>query len=76
MKTTMKRCPNCGNDTFYVTAHVTQGWIVDEKGNFLECIDECEEVTHRPDDEDIWKCSRCWYTDEGAAFNVKEEESI
>ena len=72
----MKRCPKCGNDTFYVTAHVTQGWIVDDGGEYLETTEECEEVTHKPDDLDIWECVNCGYEDRGEAFNVKEEGSV
>lgn len=33
--------PNCGNNHFYVTAHVTQDWIVDEDEGFVECANEC-----------------------------------
>lgn len=72
----MERCPKCGNDTFYVTAHVTQGWIVDDGGEYLETTEECEEVTHKPDDLDIWECVNCGYEDRGEAFNVKEEGSV
>ena len=36
----MKRCPKCGASTFYVTAHVTQDWKVDEHGDFIECVDD------------------------------------
>ena len=57
----MKKCPKCGNTKFIVTAHVTQDWLVDGDGNYLETLSECEEVTHRPDDEDVWICSKCGY---------------
>lgn len=66
----MKKCPKCGNNHFFVSAHVVQDWKVDENGNFLETINECSEVTHTPDDEDIWTCSNCNYSDEGKLFNV------
>lgn len=29
-------CPKCGNTTFIATAHVTQTWLVDEDGDFIE----------------------------------------
>lgn len=64
----MKICPKCGNKKFNVTAHVTQGWLVDERGEFLECTEECDMVTHSPDDSDIWTCSRCGYYAVGSEF--------
>jgi ribosomal protein L37AE/L43A len=67
-----KMCPKCGNTTFAVTAHVTQDWIVDEDGDFIECINDCTEVTHKPDDIDIWQCNECGYNAPGYEFNVKE----
>lgn len=70
----MKRCPKCGYTEFYVTAHVTQDWRVDQYGNFLDHINSCTEVTHSPDDFDIWSCAKCGYDDDGKAFNVKEEK--
>ena len=45
-------CPKCGNTTFITTAHVTQTWLVDEDGDF-------DEVTHAPDAEDLFTCSKC-----------------
>ena len=70
----MKRCPKCGAETFYVTAHVTQDWKVNKFGDFVEIVDDCIEVTHFSDDVDIWSCANCLYEDRGSAFNVKEEE--
>lgn len=67
----MKRCPKCHNKTFLVTAHVTQSWEVDEKENFLKCICECVEVTHTPDDDDLWTCSLCGYNAVGKEFSIK-----
>lgn len=53
-------CPkNKKHKKFLVTAHVTQGWEVDENGNFLKCKQQCEEVTHEPDSNDIWVCAKC-----------------
>ncbi len=67
----MKQCPKCGSRSFWVTAHVTQDWIVDENGSFIRSVDECVEVTHFPDDYDIWNCSSCEYSACGKEFNVK-----
>ena len=69
----MKRCPMCGGNEFLVTAHVVQGWVVDENGQFVEVLDDCEMVTHRPDDDDLWMCRKCAYEELGKRFNVKEE---
>lgn len=69
-KTQIKVCPQCGSKSFYVTAHVTQDWKVDMYGNFLECIEECAEVTHLPSDEDIWQCANCGIDGSGMDFNI------
>lgn len=42
-------CPKCGNTTFIATAHVTQTWLVDEDGDFIEAKSDCDEVTHAHD---------------------------
>lgn len=56
----MWKCPkNPTHRKFGATAHVTQDWIIDEDGYFLECVQECVEVTHAPDKEDIVICSVC-----------------
>lgn len=60
-----KVCPVCGGTEFLVTAHVTQGWKVDGNGNFIECTNECDEVTHTPDDEDMWQCAKCGHCASG-----------
>ena len=68
-------CPKCGNTTFITTAHltpptietvgfpglhfVTQTWLVDEDGDFIEAKSDCDEVTHAPDAEDLFTCSKC-----------------
>lgn len=70
----MKRCPKCGCTEFLVTAHVCQDWKVDENGEFLEIINECSQVTHHPDDNDIWQCFQCDYSGAGDEFNVPEEK--
>lgn len=68
----MKKCPNCGGTNFEVTAHVTQDWLVGSNGDFIMEINSCTEVTHTPDDDDIWVCAMCGYDAAGSEFNVKE----
>ena len=67
----MKRCPKCGCEKFYVTAHVIQDWIVDCNGDYVETVEDCVEVTHFPKDDDIWTCKECGYQAAGDKFNVK-----
>lgn len=52
-------CPKCGSTTFHATAHVTQTWLVDEDGEFIKAETNCDEVTHSPDTEDLFECSKC-----------------
>lgn len=52
-------CPKCGSATFHATAHVTQTWLVDEDGEFIKAETNCDEVTHSPDTEDLFECSKC-----------------
>lgn len=65
-----KKCPKCGGEKFLVSPHVVQDWIVDKDGEFIECREECVEVSHKPDDTDLWECCSCGYTTAGAEFNV------
>ena len=65
-------CPKCGGTEFIVTAHVTQDWKVDTDGDFLQCVQECVEVTHKPDNGDKWACAKCGYCREGSAFTYDE----
>lgn len=62
------RCPKCGAESFEVTAHVTQDWQIDCNGTFLKCLDDCVEVTHYPNEYDIWDCANCGFSDRGQAF--------
>ena len=68
----MKRCPNCGSRRFVVVAHVAQSWEVDGDGMFVNSIEDCIDVVHRPDDDDIWECYECGHEAAGSEFNVKE----
>ena len=67
-----KKCPKCGSGIFYVTAHVTQDWEVDEYGNFINVVDDCVEVTHHADDDDMWECVTCGHNAPGRDFNCLE----
>lgn len=70
----MKRCPKCGNDTFIISVHVVQDWKVDANESYLETMDDYVETVYKPDDEDIWTCTKCSYDGPGYEFNVKEKE--
>lgn len=62
---------NCGNDLvavcprdpsherFSTTAHVMQDWEVDRTGNFEKVIEDCLQVTAKPDRDNIWICIIC-----------------
>jgi virulence-associated protein VagC len=53
-------CPkNPSHKEFSTTAHVTQEWKVDERGDYIEEIDACSEVNHEPDDESTYSCLIC-----------------
>jgi len=52
-------CPNGCNTNFIVTAHVTQDWKVNSEGFFVESINDCVEVTHKPNEDDVWVCDTC-----------------
>lgn len=71
------RCPRCGK-TFCATAHVTQDWELDDSGTFVRCLNDCIEVTHEPDREDVWDCKTCGYSDAGEKFvtTVGEDSEI
>lgn len=67
----MKACPKCGCDEFIVTSHVVQEWKVDGEGNFIECTDDCVEVTHSSDNDDVWSCANCGHNAPGKDFEIK-----
>lgn len=52
-------CRHCGNDTFIMMAHVTQDWIVNNRGEFCDCLKDCVDVLHAPNDNDVWECQDC-----------------
>lgn len=56
----MKRiCPNNKeHKEFSVVCHVTEEWIVDENGEFLELLEGCIDITYGPNDS-VWYCTEC-----------------
>lgn len=60
------RCPICGGTNFIVSAHVVQTWKVDEDGDFIEEVTSCDEITHAPNNYDIWACANQSCTWSGA----------
>lgn len=68
-----KRCPKCNGKRFLVTVHVTQTWLVDEDDEFIDRVTDCDEVTHRADDDDMWCCDKCGYEAVGREFNESKE---
>lgn len=73
MERKIYRCPKCGATEFSATAHVTQDWTLDEYGAFVEAENECTEVTHYPDDSDIWVCKTCGFDGAGSEFLQKSK---
>jgi len=53
-------CPkNNRHRRFSVTAHVTQEWKVDRDGEYLKTLNDCQEVIHHPDTDDMFICLAC-----------------
>ena len=53
-------CPNNPEHRrFITTAHVSQEWLVDETGDFIEELVSCLDITHRPDSGNEWVCADC-----------------
>lgn len=54
------RCPTSPEHKRFITVvHVTEDWIVDETGEFLEVADVAGEVVHGPDRGNTWACTAC-----------------
>jgi len=58
---------NKSHKTFSASAHVSQEWKVNQKGEFQETLNECLDVDHAPDKTDVFNCCTC-----GAEAEVKE----
>ena len=76
----MKRCPKCGCEEFYVTAHVVQDWIVDCNGDYIKTTEDCVEVAHYPKDDDIWTdfndILEMFADETGLTISIKVEKGI
>jgi len=55
------RCPkDPAHKEFVTVAHVTEDWVVDENGGFVEVFRPSESiVTHGPTVGNIWTCNKC-----------------
>lgn len=63
----MKRCPKCGSAKLLTTAHVVQEYWMDGD-QYDQTIEDCIEVAHYPDNEDLWSCRNCGYEAAGIEF--------
>lgn len=54
-------CPNDPNHKEFITvAHVTEDWVVDPYGNFVEIYDQNQtEVVADPHPDNYWTCKVC-----------------
>lgn len=66
----IKVCPKCGSTVFQASAHVVQTWRLDEFGHFIDVAEDATDITHEPDDDDVWNCNSCGYDAAGKEFNV------
>ncbi len=57
----MKVCPvNSEHKEFITGVQVTEQWLVDGEGNFLEKYDSFDcEVVVKPDPGNLWMCLEC-----------------
>ena len=52
-------CPNNPDHKMFRTvAHVSQDWVVDEHGNFLDSVGGGE-VVAKPHPDNTWTCTMC-----------------
>ena len=62
-------CPKCDSKAFIATAYVSEDWVVDEHGDFIEIADNPDvQVLHKPHPDNIWTCKFC-----GAEAKVEVE---
>ena len=57
-------CPkNPAHNRFVTVAHVTEDWVVNEYGEFIEVQNDSEvEVVAPPDPDNFWVCNECGTT--------------
>lgn len=62
-------CPyDSTHKKFLAVAHVAEEWVIDDKGNFLECV-KTVETTHKPSYGDRFVCLDC--EEETEAFSTR-----
>lgn len=66
----MKKCPKCGNIKFYSNAHIVQKWEIDYNEEFIRIVDDDVAIAHYPNDDDLWKCTKCGFETIGEKFNI------
>lgn len=55
-----RHCPNDpSHKRFIATVQITQEWIVDEDGEYIETNCEVTDDETDPDDDDEWTCATC-----------------
>ena len=69
---TIHICPNCGCMQFSTTAAVSQDWIVNPCGEFIDELNSCSQVIHDPDNANIWTCIKCG--EEAVTLEANDEE--
>jgi len=53
------QCPKDPTHKRFVTvAHVSEDWLVDEDGDFIEVVGDGE-TSSKPDPGNIWTCHEC-----------------
>lgn len=52
-------CPNGCNSHFTTTGHIMQEWEVDCQGHYIQVTEECLQVTHDADFDNVWICTSC-----------------
>jgi len=53
-------CPECNSKQFVTVAHVTEDWVVNENGEFVEVFGSSDTyVVHGPRAGNIWICYKC-----------------
>jgi len=66
-----KVCPkDSGHEYFVTTAVITQDWLGDSSGDFIEVYEECTGVFARPDEDNIWICATCGAEAENASLKL------
>ena len=69
----MKKCPMCGYERFYVRARISEEWLVDSDGEYIQNTASPIKVVHYPGNKDNWVCAECGYNDVGSVFEVEDK---